>query len=92
MAVPYPSANEGGIDVLARGEHDVPEEATVGVLVVAGWVAITPDGRARKAARSVGGRGAQEHFSSPRQARTATRRYAFGMSIRSISHVFLPTS
>ena len=42
--------------MLAAGEHDVPEDATVGVLVVAGRVEVEPNGGARESGGRVVGR------------------------------------
>ena len=53
--------------MLAAGEHDVPEDATVGVLVVAGRVEVEPDGGARESGGGVGGRVRAVGFDAPRR-------------------------
>ena len=42
--------------MLAAGEHDVPQQSAVGVLVVAGRVRVKPDGCARESPGGVVGR------------------------------------
>ena len=53
--------------MLAAGEHDVPEEATVGVLVVAGRVEVEPNGGARESGGRVVGRVRAVGFDAPRR-------------------------
>ncbi len=62
--------------MLRGGEHHVPEDATVGVLSVAGRIEVEPHGGARESGGGVVGRFRAVGFHAPRRVRRLGRVHA----------------
>ena len=62
-----PGADESRVEVLAAGEHHVPENPTIAVVIVAGRVADESHGGARESGGGVRGRFGAVGFNAPRR-------------------------